>query len=116
MLNDGGIVGGQRQTLPVVDGSTRQAPDDVEDTRVVFVASSAIRLHAEMRLHEVVVGVNDLDVDHRGDERDGTDRKRAAEPRTGTRKGSVAAADAHFTSIAESNPSAAKLAAIAEPP
>ncbi len=50
------VVGRERQTLPVVDRSAREPPDEIEHSRVVLEAPAAVGVHAEVRLDDVVVG------------------------------------------------------------
>ena len=101
----------------IVDGSAREPPNEVQNSRVVLESPSAIRLHAEVRLDDVVVGAEDLNAQDDADEHERAER-RARPPDTASARETARShsRDGGRAWIAASRPSAAKFASIAEPP
>ena len=74
-----GIARGERQAAPVVDRPARNQAGDIQHALVVLVAADAVCLNAQVRLDEVGVGANELDIEHEQQEARPRHRKAAAE-------------------------------------
>src|SRR5262249_56197421 len=75
-----GIVGGKWNWVSIDDAATRNASDDIENSRVVLKAAHAVSLKTEVGLRDELVGTTDLCHTRDRDQHDGGKPQCTTEP------------------------------------